>query len=63
MMEMDMKSVMIHKAWFFLIFGILLILNAVLSIVSWAIFAGIIAIIIAIIAFIGGGSCCKAKKK
>ncbi len=63
-MEMgDMKHIMLHKAWFFLVFGILLILNAMFSVVSWAIFAGIIAIIIAIIGFICHGCCCKAKKK
>jgi hypothetical protein len=62
-MEMDMKVHMAHKAWILLIFGILLILNAILGIVSWVIFAGIIAIIMAIVAFIAHGSCCKAKKK
>ena len=50
------------KAWMLLIFGILLILNAILYVVSWIIFAGIIAIIFAIIALIAHG-CCKGKKK
>lgn len=50
------------KAWMLLIFGILLILNAVLYVVSWIVFAGIIAIIFAIILFIKS-ACCKGKKK
>ena len=63
MMEMmDMNHIRMHKAWLFLIFGILLILNAIFSVVSWAIFAGIIAIIIAISLFACPG-CCRAKKK
>ena len=50
------------KAWMLLIFGILLILNAALGIVSWVIFAGIIAILFAIIKFIKCASC-KDKKR
>ena len=57
-----MRAIVLTKAWFFLIFGVLLILNAIFSVVSWAIFIGIIAIIAAIMCFMYPG-CCKTKKK
>ena len=50
-----------HEAWLLLIFGVLLILNAIFNVVSWVIFAGIIAIIAAIFFFAKG--CCKEKKR
>jgi len=50
------------KAWFMLIFGVLLILNAALLIVPWVIFAGILIIVAAIFMF-SAGSCNKKRRR